>query len=159
MSLTARQEKAARHLASGDSNAVVASKVGVSRVSVHKWLKKPEFKEKVEKLKAKLSEKADEVYCEVVRERAYEIVGKEELLSIFSEIVRDKDVRIANRIKAGMALAKWHGMEGERTAIEDNNPFPLQELLDSGGSAPLELNQLSDEQLDALYLNSLADSC
>jgi hypothetical protein len=115
--------KAAQSLASGASQRRAAEAAGVARITIIRWLKKPDFREKVESLRQQFHLAQSEAFVDSAKGRVDEgAVTRHELVSIFSSILRDEEKRIGDRIKAGQSLAKWMGLENGNGITEPEPP-------------------------------------
>ncbi len=125
---TQEQLKAAEALASGASQSRAAEVAGVTRITIIRWLKKPDFRQKVEDLTRKLHLAQSEIFVESAKERVQEgALTRDELVSIFSAILRDEDKRLGDRIKAGQCLGKWMGLENGNVLASPEAPeLPLE---------------------------------
>jgi hypothetical protein len=123
---TTQQLKAAQALASGLSQVKAAKESGVSRITVIRWLKIPEFKAKVTQLSKKAEEAETEAFVEVTKEKVRRgAITSTELVELFSGIVRDQEARLGDRIRAGEALARWLGI-GESKRYEQPPVLPAK---------------------------------
>jgi transposase len=160
-SLTSQQLIAAQCLALGQSHRITAERVGVTKITVTRWLKKPAFKQKVEELKQEIRQVEEQTFKKTVQEEVVETVeanvkkciSVEKLKFIFSQIVEDEELPLAHRIKAGVQLGKWMGLDAPKPApTQGENEFPVE----LGSDLP-DFSTMSDEELQREYLKTLAD--
>jgi hypothetical protein len=124
---TTEQLKVAQALACGDTQKDAGRKAGVSRSSVIRWMKLPAFRQKVQELTEQYHLTQDETFIEAARESVEEAVTPKELVGYFTSILRDEDVRIADRLKAGQCLGRWMGLEdGALNQQVDVPELPLE---------------------------------
>jgi len=160
-SLSSDQLIAAQCLALGQSHRVTAERVGVTKITVTRWLKKPAFKQKVEEFKREIREIEGESFREAakevgesVRENVKKILTPDELKEMLSNMAQDLDLSPTLRLKAATQLAKWHGMEAPKPVSADGkDDFPIKGL-----EGVDDLKSLSDEELQRRYLETLANS-
>ena len=130
---SSQQLKVAQYLAVGETQKEAGQKAGVSRSSVIRWLKVPAFRQKVEELTAQYHLTQDETFIEAARESVEDAITPHELVVYFSGILRNENVRISDRLKAGQCLGKWMGLEdGALNRVEvpelPSEPFAEAEL-------------------------------
>lgn len=128
-----KQVQAAQALARGLTQVAAAKEAGVARNTLILWLKKPEFCRKVEDLKRKAEKAETQAFVEVTKTRVKNgAVTPNELVELFSEIVRDPECRLPDRIRAGEALARWLGLGDARRyqqpPVLPSKPFSSSEL-------------------------------
>ena len=117
------QLRAAEALASGATQGKAAEVAGVTRITILRWLKNPDFRNKVQELTRQFHLAQSEAFVESAKEQVQDgAVTKSELISIFSSILRDEEKRIGDRIKAGQSLAKWMGLENGNGITEPKPP-------------------------------------
>jgi hypothetical protein len=115
------------------NQSAAAREAGVARNTLILWLKKPEFRKKVQELSQKSEEAQTEVFVETTKTRVRAgAVTSNELVELFSQIVRDTDCRVGDRIRAGEALARWLGL-GESKSYQQppvlpSKPFGTAEM-------------------------------
>jgi hypothetical protein len=74
---------------------------------------------------------------------------------MLSDMAQDLDLSPTLRLKAATQLAKWHGMEAPKpVAADGKNDFPIKGL----EGVEDDLKSLSDEELQKLYLKTLAQN-
>jgi hypothetical protein len=162
--LTSQQILAAQILALGQSYRTAAERVGVTKITITRWVKKPLFKQKVEEFKREIEQIEGESFREAaqeagetIRENVKKILTPDELKSMLSEMAQDLDLSPTLRLKAATQLAKWHGMEAPKPVTADGkDDFPVKGL--DGKAVPEDLKLLSDEELQRKYLETLANS-
>lgn len=160
--LTSQQILAAQILALGQSHRIAAERVGVTKITITRWVKKPEFKQKIEEFKQEISDVQKQTFKNTVQEEVSETVETnvkqcisiEKLKLLFSEIAQDETLPLAHRIKAGTQLGKWMGLEAPKpVAADGRDDFPIQGL-----EGVEDLKHLSDEELQRRYLETLAQA-
>lgn len=160
--LTPQQILAAQILALGQSQTVAAQRAGVTRVTVCRWGQKPLFKQKVKEFQKEIEdiesnsfkEAAQEV-GETIRENVKKILTPDELKAMLSEMAQDLDLSPTLRLKAAAQLGKWIGLEAPKPVSADGkDDFPIKGL----EGVEDDLKSLSDEELQKLYLKTLANS-
>jgi hypothetical protein len=143
-----KQIKGAQALARGLSQVAAAREAGVARNTLILWLKKPEFRRKVHEFSKKAEQAESEVFVEVTKTRVRAgAVTSNELIELFSEIVRDEECRLGDRIRAGEALARWLGL-GESKRYQQPPVLP---------SKPFSNSELGD-RLDTLKAKAIVAS-
>jgi hypothetical protein len=160
-SLKSEQLIAAQCLALGQSHRVTAERVGVTKVTVTRWLKKPAFKQKVEEFKREIEQIEGESFREAakevgedIRENVRKILTPDELKAMLSDMALDLNLSPMLRLKAATQLGKWIGLEAPKApAKEEVDSFPIQGL-----EGIEDVSSLSDEELKRLYLETLAES-
>jgi hypothetical protein len=109
---SSEQLKAAQALASGASQGKAAEAAGVTRITVLRWLKKPDFRTKVTELTRQFHQAQTESFVESAKQSVSQgAVSQQELVELFSGIVRDEDNRLSDRLKAGQCLGRWMGLD------------------------------------------------
>ncbi len=164
--LTPQQILAAQSLALGQSQSVAAQRAGVTRITVVRWLRKPHFKQKVQEFKREIEkiegesfrEAAKEV-GETIRENVKKILTPDELKAMLSDMAQDLDLSPTLRLKAATQLGKWIGLEAPKPVSGDgkDDGFPINSDIKEN-EIPEDLTKLSDEELQKLYLKTLAES-
>ena len=160
--LTPQQILAAQSLALGQSQGVAAQRAGVTRITVVRWLRKPHFKEKVQEFKREIEEIEGESFREAaqevgesIRENTKRILTPDELKEILSNMAQDLELSPTLRLKAAAQLGKWIGLEAPKLVSPDGkDDFPIKGL----EGIEDDLKSLSDEELQNLYLKTLANS-
>jgi tyrosine-protein phosphatase YwqE len=160
-SLTPQQILAAQSLALGQSQGVAAQRAGVTRITVVRWLRKPHFKQKVQEFKREIEEIEGESFREAakevgedIRENVRKILDQDGLKLLASEMAQNEEFSPMVRLKAAAQLGKWLGMEAPKpVGKEADNGFPIHDLEDVQ-----DVSSLSDEELQELYLKTLAES-
>lgn len=127
------QIKGAQALARGLNQSAAAREAGVARNTLILWLKKPEFRKKVKELSEKAQKAESEAFVEATKTRVRAgAVTSNELIELFSEIVRDPECRLGDRIRAGEALARWLGLGESRRyqqpPVLPSKPFSNSEM-------------------------------
>jgi len=123
---TKEQLKVAQAPACGDTQKEAGRKAGVSRSSVIRWMKLPYFRQKVKELTEQYHTTQDETFIEAARESVEAAVTPQELVGYFSSILRNDDVRISDRLKAGQCLGKWMGLEDGALKQVEVPELPLE---------------------------------
>lgn len=113
---TPQQIRAAQSLASGLPQGKAAKEAGVSRITVIRWLKNPEFKCKVEELSRKVEAVETQTFVQETKQRVRSgAVTLSETIDLLSEVIRDRDCKLSDRLKAADTLGKWLGWgDGKR---------------------------------------------
>lgn len=162
VSLTSDQLIAAQCLALGQSHRVTAERVGVTKGTVTRWLKKPAFKQKVEEFKREIEQIEGESFREAaqevgedIRKNVKKILTPDELKSMLSEMAEDMESSPMLRFKAIAELGKWYGLAAPKPVQEKDSrdEFPIKDL-----EGVEDVSSLSDEELQELYLKTLAES-
>jgi transposase-like protein len=127
------QIKGAQALARGLNQSAAAREAGVARNTLILWLKKPEFRKKVDELTRANNTAETEAFTEVAKTRVKNgAVTPNELIDLFSGIVRDQDARLSDRIKAAENLARWLGLTEPRRyrqpPVLSNKPLSNSEM-------------------------------
>jgi hypothetical protein len=160
--LTPQQILAAQSLALGQSQGVAAQRAGVTRITVVRWLRKPHFKQKVQEFKQEIEEIEGESFREAakevgenVRENVRKILTPDELKLLLSDMAQDLELSPMLRLKAISQLGKWHGLEAPKPVQDKDgkDEFPINDL-----EGVEDVSNLSDEELQELYLKTLAES-
>jgi transposase len=128
-----KQLKIAELLAAGLSQVKAAEQAGVSRITVIRWLKIPEFQAKVSELSRKLQESQSEAFAEATKANVRQgIMGQQEMLLLFSSIARDSDSKVGDRLKAAELLSKMLGFNEPKRYQEPpavpSKPFGSAEM-------------------------------
>ncbi len=160
--LSQKQIQVAQHLALGESQKQAGKAAGVSRATVCRWLKDTVFLAKIEEFNQELEQIEGSAYTETVkevgeniRENVKKILTPDELKTMLSDMAQDLDLSPTLRLKAATQLAKWHGMEAPKpTNTDGKDDFPIKGL----EGVQDDLKSLSDEELQKLYLKTLANS-
>jgi hypothetical protein len=163
--LSPKQILAAQHLALGESQGKAAQIAKVTRVTVNRWLKLPIFKAKVEEFRNELEQIEGESFREAakevgesIRENVNKILDQNGLKLFASEMVQNEELSPMVRLKAAAQLGKWLGMEAPKpVAKEDGDGFPIPDVVGESGET-IDVSSLSDEELQELYLKTLAES-
>ena len=160
-SLNPQQILAAQNLALGHTQGVAAKEAGVTKITIVRWLRKPHFKEKVQGFKREIEQIEGESFKEAVkevgetiRENVKRILTPDELKVLLSDMAQDLELSPMLRLKAASQLGKWIGLEAPKTATkEEGDGFPIPDVDES-----VDVSSLSDEELQELYLKTLAES-
>jgi transcriptional regulator with XRE-family HTH domain len=147
MGLTPQQVKAVQLLAKGHSQQEVADAIGVSRRTISRWLKAPEFKNLSfglvnQHVKPQPDERSSQ------RKRQSGSLSPEDLiqdaLSAVRDILNDPEARTGDRIKAAALVGQWAGlgqpgkmveMEALKVLVEANwCPDEVLEVLINAGA-------------------------
>lgn len=134
-----KQVQAAQALARGLTQVAAAKEAGVARNTLILWLKKPEFRKKVDELSRKAEKAETQAFVEVTKTRVRNgAVTPNELIELFSGIVRDEECRLSDRIRAGEALARWLGL-GENKRYQQPPVLPTKPFSNSEMSHRLDI--------------------
>jgi hypothetical protein len=156
---TPQQIKAAQALASGLSQGKAAKESGVTRITVIRWLKKPEFCRKVQELRGKAEKASDSAFVQTTKEvtkkqvKAAGGITSNDLIEILAKVAKDEECRVADRIRATEVLGRWLGL-GESKPYQQppavpSKPFGSAEMshrLDILKSTALVASQFLAEQ-------------
>lgn len=156
---TPQQVKAAQALASGLSQSKAAKEANVTRITVIRWLKNPEFARKVDDLRGKAEKASDSAFVQVTKEVAKKQVKaaggitSNDLIELLAKVARDEECRVADRIKATEVLGRWLGL-GESKSYQQppavpSKPFGSAEMshrLDILKSTAMVASQFLTEQ-------------
>jgi transposase len=162
--LTSQQILAAQILALGQSYRTAAERVGVTKITITRWVKKPLFKQKVKEFQKEIQDIESNSFKEVaqevgenIRENVKKILTPDELKTMLSEMAQDVDLSPTLRLRAAAQLGKWMGLEAPKPVSADGkDDFPVKGL--DGKAVPEDLKLLSDEELQRKYLETLANS-
>lgn len=148
--LTSQQKKAIALLANGATQERVASSVGVSARTIIRWKKLPEFQEAL----LDASQNQQEIVVEEVRKMTSETTIQELYPAAIVELGRilNSSEREANKLKAIQIL---FSKLPEIKPNQEADSFPIK---GDWGEEAEEIKNLSDEELQRLYLKTLAES-
>jgi hypothetical protein len=146
MGLTPPQIKAAELLAKGHSQQATGEAVGVTRRTILRWLKNPDFKNLSYGLVGRSVQPPQSVQPQRSPERRQQPSGLtpqdliQDALSAVQSILIDPEVRVCDRLKAAALVGQWAGLE-----VEKNKMAEMQAL-----QILIESNWVPSEVLDTL---------
>lgn len=159
--LTSQQILAAQILALGQSYRIAAERVGVTKITITRWVKKPLFKQKVKEFQKEIEdiesnsfkEAAQEV-GETIRENVRRILTPDELKAMLSDMAQDLELSPTLRLKAAAQLGKWMGLEAPKPVNDEGkNDYPGKKV-----EGEDNLKHLSDEEFKKLYLEKMKEA-
>ena len=140
MSLSPQQIRAAELLSKGHSHQAVGESVGVSRRTILRWLKQPDFKNLSYGLVGRSSQPPPQQSPQPSQERRRQSTSLtpedlvQDALEAVQSILMDSEARTCDRLKAAALVGEWSGKMAEAEALK---------LL-------IEANWVSDEVLEVL---------
>lgn len=157
--LSPQQVLAAQSLALGQCQRIAAERAGVTRVTICRWLKLPLFQKKLEEFKREIQQVERESFREVaeeikeeIKQNTRQVLSADDLKVKLTEIIEDPDTSISLRLKAIAQLGKWFGLDQPKPApVKGDDDFPVE----LGSDLP-DFSKMSDEELQRLYLETLA---
>ncbi len=157
--LSPEQLRALELLATGKSQTATADEIGVSRRTVVRWTKNPEFKQALTGLGSnQFVINQDAIEPEIIKPQKSQLSIRERLNSLIPAIIdttegilKDPDTRTSDRLKSAAMLAKWSGLEDR----PDTALLAFDYLIDEG-IAPIEVARFYVETMQNFQTQLLA---
>ncbi len=163
--LSPEQLKALELLANGQNQTSVANQIGVTRRTVVRWMKNPEFNQALTGLGSNqfvvnpdVLESEDAIEPEIIKPQKSQLSIRERLNSLIPAIIdttegilKDPDTRTSDRLKSAAMLAKWSGLEDR----PDTALLAFDYLIDEG-IAPIEVARFYVETMQNFQTQLLA---
>jgi len=147
MGLSPPQIRAAELLAKNHSQQEVADAVGVSRRTILRWLKQPDFKNLSFGLVSRVAQSPQQlpqpVYSSEKHRQSNSLTPQdlvEDALSAIRDILQDPDSRNCDRIKVAALVGEWAGLSQKKSQMTEMEAIKVL----------IEANWLSDEVLEVL---------